>query len=121
MPGANDPDNRRMMRFDWNELEDSTYRVVRKLIELRKNHMALLYGNFEFLEKSNDFLVYHRSYYNDNVVVVFNKSGQPVRYEGGYGPLKERTSLMGNTIEWKGADDYSVVIPPYSFDIFTSK
>src|ERR1035438_10863023 len=48
MTGAGDPDNRRMMRFgsDLTPWEKNTLIQVRKIINLRKDHPALRYGDF---------------------------------------------------------------------------
>lgn len=79
MPGANDPDNRRMMRFDGlseNELGVKSH--LKSILNLRKNHLALTYGDLKFIEVSDDVMIYSRSYFDDQVIVCFNNSDQPV-------------------------------------------
>ena len=58
MEGANDPDNRRMMRFDvqLNAQQKSTLEFVQKLGQIRKNHPALSRG------KRQNIDAYARSY-----------------------------------------------------------
>ena len=77
IPGANDPDNRRMMYFaGWNTHEQEVYTTVQKLTRLRSSHMALLYGEFIELPiingKATDY-AYVRNYFGDRVVTVFHK------------------------------------------------
>jgi cyclomaltodextrinase len=74
MPGAGDPDNRRMMRFDsLSKLENWTKTQVSKLAHLRKSSLPLLYGDFKTLEVSDKTWVYMRIYFDKVVFVVFNK------------------------------------------------
>jgi len=75
LPGANDPDNRRMMKFDGlTENELLTLEQTRALTRLRSDHMALLYGDFQPLLVSRDQYVYLRSYFDDVVIIAFNKA-----------------------------------------------
>ncbi len=82
MVGAGDPDNRRPMRFtDLNNKEIATKAICSKLAKLRKNHMALLYGNFNILKSDKEALVYSRAYLNDLVWVAFNTSDKAYNLE----------------------------------------
>ena len=75
MAGGNDPDNRRMMRFDGlSEKEKELRRVVSSLSRLRTGSMALMYGDLEVFELSKDTYVIARSYFEDIVITVFNKA-----------------------------------------------
>ena len=75
MPGAGDPDNRRDMRFDdLSEHEKKTKKIAKKLINLRKENIELLYGDFKFLKTTDDTFVYLRKYFNNASVIFFNKS-----------------------------------------------
>lgn len=74
MPGAGDPDNRRMMRFDnLNSREKRLKATVEKLIHLRSSSMPLLFGDFKTLETGDKTWVYMRSYFDKVVFVIFNK------------------------------------------------
>jgi glycosidase len=74
MPGAGDPDNRRMMRFDnLTPQEKSLKATVAKLTHLRSSSMPLLYGDFKALETSDKTYVYIRTYFDKVVIVIFNK------------------------------------------------
>ncbi|MDD3877853.1 MAG: alpha-amylase family glycosyl hydrolase [Bacteroidales bacterium] len=75
MPGDKDPDNRRMMRFDnLNTHENKLLEQIQKLTKLRRTSLALNYGHFEWLKTDNDVLVFARKYFNETVIIVFNKS-----------------------------------------------
>ncbi|MEW6702729.1 MAG: alpha-amylase family glycosyl hydrolase [Bacteroidota bacterium] len=76
MTGASDPDNRRMMRFG-NELsapERKMLEDVRTIINARKNHSALRYGDFLTLKADENVYAYIRSDMNERILVLLNKN-----------------------------------------------
>ena len=74
MPGANDPDNRRMMVFDGYTARQQRLRErVKRLTSLRNNNMALLYGDLFPLLVTRDVLAYVRMYMDKAVLVCLNK------------------------------------------------
>jgi cyclomaltodextrinase len=74
MPGAGDPDNRRMMHFnDLDNYERSLLEEITKLISIRQNNMAMLYGETEILHTADNVLVIKRSYFNNEVIIILNK------------------------------------------------
>lgn len=120
MPGANDPDNRRMMRFDnLNKYELDVKNTVTKLAKLRSEHMALLYGDFEVLEVSETVYVYKRTYLDDVVIVAFNKSSETktiiVTDADSKNPDKPQ---FGNGITIND-NTIAVFLAPYSFEVIT--
>ncbi len=75
MPGANDPDNRRMMKFsNYSSRENELRERVKRLIWLRNNNMALLYGDTFQLCSTDDVMAYLRLYMGNAVIVCLNKS-----------------------------------------------
>ena len=75
--GANDPDNRRMMKFkDLDKHELALKEKVKELIHLRNNSMALLYGSTEIETGNDNILIIKRQYFDEVVYSVFNKSDQ---------------------------------------------
>ncbi len=81
MPGANDPDNRRMMKFDsLNAYETGVKEKLSTLTNLRKENIALIYGDFLELSKTNDTYAYKRHYFNNEVYIYFNKSDEIKRF-----------------------------------------
>ncbi|MFZ5948318.1 MAG: alpha-amylase family glycosyl hydrolase [Stygiobacter sp.] len=76
MTGASDPDNRRMMKFD-NELSDYEKQMlndVGKIINLRKEHTVLRYGDFLTINADKRIFAFVRSDFNERILVVLNKS-----------------------------------------------
>lgn len=83
MTGASDPDNRRMMKFD-NELSDYEKQMlndVGKIINLRKEHTALRYGDFLTIKTDKRIFAFVRSDFNERILVVLNKSLIPQTIE----------------------------------------
>ena len=77
MPGGNDPDSRRMMRFEGlSEKEEALRMTVADLTALRRNSLALMYGDLVTLELSDETWAYARTYFSHAVLVVMNKSGE---------------------------------------------
>ncbi len=78
MPGANDPDNRRMMRFgdELNEREQELLATVSDLARLRKESMPLLYGDLQVLHVDDMSYAYARSYLGEVALLAINKSDQ---------------------------------------------
>ncbi len=75
MPGAGDPDSRRMMRFKkWSKSEKNTKKIAEKITFLRRNRLSLTYGDTEILEVSKDAFVLLRDYFGEVTISVFNKS-----------------------------------------------
>jgi hypothetical protein len=80
LPGGNDPDSRRMMKFDGlNPHEAATKATAAKLSKIRKDNLALIYGNFMTLLATDKTYAYARSYFNSSAIVMFNKSDKLVK------------------------------------------
>lgn len=74
LPGANDPDNRRMMKFNGLVPREANLRTtVSKLLHLRSQNPTLIYGDTRFLLIREKQWAYVRSWFGEHVVVVFNK------------------------------------------------
>ena len=72
--GANDPDNRLMMRFDGlNEQEQAMRAEVQKLIRMRRSSMPLLYGDLQTERLTDDEWVFSRTYMGEKVTVSINR------------------------------------------------
>lgn len=70
LPGAGDPDNRRMMQFEnLKDREESLRQETKGLITTRLSNMALLYGDLQIIENTVNTLTYKRKYF-DNIVTV---------------------------------------------------
>jgi glycosidase len=122
MPGGNDPDCRRMMRFeDWNEYEKDVFETVRRLTELRSNSLPLIYGEFETLYLTDKQYAYCRTYFDQCVLVVMNKSEMEEKITF---TLPERFSQFDFKSQFGSSaglidGTFEVSLPGRSFDIFT--
>ncbi|MBN1598583.1 MAG: alpha-glucosidase C-terminal domain-containing protein [Bacteroidales bacterium] len=122
LPGANDPDNRRWMKFDnLNPREMKVRNTVSKLISVRKSSMALLYGDLKFLHTDNKTFAYIRCYFDDIALVIFNKDSEPAAVTIDYPAVKDKTlkSLFGSRIE-KDGENITIELEANSFDIIKS-
>jgi cyclomaltodextrinase len=124
IPGAGDPDNRRMMRFSgWSDNEANTKKVVAQLTQLRKDRLSLTYGETEVLLAEKDILVLARSYFNEVTIIVFNKSEQPQSVSFSLPSRFADTSLstsFNSAVKQEGAT-VTVDLPAVAFDMLISK
>ncbi len=75
--GANDPDNRHMMKFNGLDANQQAFRAkVQQLAQMRRNNMALLYGEYIPVKVTDDMLHFQRVYMGDVVDVVINLNGE---------------------------------------------
>ncbi len=82
MPGAGDPDNRRMMKFDsLNPHERHNLALTTKLVNLRRTSMPLIYGDFITIKTGDKVFIYMRSYFDKAVIVIFNKDKNSKKIE----------------------------------------
>jgi cyclomaltodextrinase len=123
MPGAGDPDNRRMMRFDnLTPQEKRLKETVTKLVHLRSSSMPLLFGDFKNIETSDKTWVYMRSYFDKVVFVIFNKdkASRKIDFE-----IPDRFTQI-KTINHFGSDakleknSITVNLKPNSFEVITN-
>lgn len=80
--GANDPDNRHMLRFcGYSKAEEQFLMQVKELIQLRRNNMPLLYGDYLPVYVDDDVLCFDRIYMGQTIRVVINKAEQAKRLD----------------------------------------
>jgi cyclomaltodextrinase len=100
VPGGNDPDNRRMMKFTGlSDKEAALKTKVAVMVKMRRNNMALLYGSTEIVKATDDILIIKRKYFDSEVVVVFNESNQTFDFEfngKNYSTLPDDYSILTN-------------------------
>jgi len=125
MPGGNDPDCRRMMRFgsQLNRHEQHNLEVTKKLIKLRKSNMALLYGDFCYIKPEKDNLQFARRYFNQYAWVGFNNSSKAKRMSVALPSDIKPEDLklnFGGKVERAGGRLF-VMLPPHSFEILNLK
>ncbi len=79
LPGAGDPDNRRMMRFDsqLSAFEKNTLAMMQKIGKARQQYEALRRGALgSTLQASSDHLVFLRTGQGGPAVIILNRGGQ---------------------------------------------
>jgi glycosidase len=81
MTGASDPDNRRMMRFgnELSEAEQKKLSDVSTIINTRRNHPALRYGDFLTLAAEGNLYAYIRSDMNERILILLNKGREAAK------------------------------------------
>jgi glycosidase len=76
-PGANDPDNRRWMRFEnYSQKENTVLENFIKLSKFRRSSMPLLYGDYIPLFADDDIISFMRVYLGQIVIVAINKGSE---------------------------------------------
>jgi glycosidase len=123
-PGANDPDNRRWMEFKEGKLSALELRnrsIYTKLTELRNSEMPLTYGDFQFHITTEHTLAYSRAYFEDQVIVVFNRSEEMKEVE-----VLLREEFNYSLLEAQFGHEFTiengilkVMLPSNSFEILT--
>jgi glycosidase len=71
--GANDPDNRHMMKFEGLNAEQAAFRAkVQELAKLRRENMALMYGEYIPKKVDDNTLQFQRVYMGDVIDVTIS-------------------------------------------------
>lgn len=80
--GANDPDNRKMMRFSGlDEQEQQMLKDVQALIKMRRTSMPLLYGDMQTVSITPDTWTYKRIYMGETVTVSIDRKNMTYTIE----------------------------------------
>jgi len=117
MPGANDPDNRRMMYFDnWSAGEKSTFDNARSWINFRRNSMAMMYGETQILKSSGNSLVILRRYFDEVAINIFYKGNDPATIEIELDSSLDINSLKGLTGQNFQLDKGKITIQMQAWD-----
>ncbi len=73
--GGNDPDNRHWMRFDGLSRQEQDFREqVKKLIDIRRGNMALMYGDYIPVSSNDDTIEFLRTYMSETVRVKISRN-----------------------------------------------
>lgn len=120
MPGANDPDNRRMMRFDGLSQEEADVKTItQKLGNIRNSSIALSYGDTRVLSSGKDHLVILRQYFDKTAILVLNRSEKPLNLDftvPQYVNIQDLKSQFGNKFS-ANKSSVSVQLKPLSFEL----
>ena len=122
VPGANDPDNRDMMRFDgYNDHQLREYAQTKALLKNRRQSMPLMYGDFRTLYVDDDVWVFVRHYMGDWAVVAMNVRPVERAVEvqlpsfakcAGHGVA---VATEGATFECLGEGKLNITLPEYGY------
>jgi glycosidase len=75
--GANDPDNRHMVKFAGFDAAQSAFRAkVQELAQIRRQNMALLYGEYIPVKCTDNVLQFQRVYMGQTVDVLITLEGE---------------------------------------------
>ncbi len=124
MAGANDPDNRRMMKFDSLSRHESRLKeITATLARLRGSELALTYGDFTALKVTDKVFVYLRSYFDRAVVVIFNKDRSSRKIEFTLPDRYAATSLKAlfGTAFSCSEGQATLDLPGHSFEILVNQ
>jgi cyclomaltodextrinase / maltogenic alpha-amylase / neopullulanase len=122
IPGAGDPDCRRMMRFDnLNPNETQTKQVTEKLTKMRKSRLSLIYGDTDILLSNDEVLVILRDYFGEVTISVFNKGKKTtgLAFDLPYRYLNKVLNTNFNGKVTKEGNLVRVTVPASSFEILT--
>jgi len=115
--GANDPDNRKMMKFNGlSDREKNLRQLVQELVHLRRNSMSLLYGTTQVMAENNGLLVIKRSYFGEETTIFFNENAISMNIAGNDARFRESGTAI-NAIE----TDKNFQIKPGNFMILQIK
>ena len=129
LPGAGDPDNRRMMRFD-NELgahEKSTLAFLKKLGQVRGSHLSLSRGDWSApLWSEGGFLAYARTLPDEKAVILLNlgtgaKAGKLDVGSAGIADGAQLEDGLGGSQETVAGGKLQFNVPARSAAIFITK
>lgn len=123
MPGAEDPDNRRPMKFDQlTPHELKTKEIASKLAGLRKSRLSLILGDFELLHVADQTYAYARSYFDEFTIVAFNKSSEPqslnLELPERFRELKLSTNFEAKV--WRRKNSLKLTLAAEGFEVLTT-
>lgn len=124
VPGANDPDNRDMMRFDgYNDYQTREYAQTKAFIAERRASMPLMYGDYRTLYVDDEAWVFLRHYMGEWTLVGINVRGEAKSVEvelpsfAQCGNLEVAVATEGAAAECLGEGRISVTVPAYGYVI----
>lgn len=95
-----------------NESKKSCLTAFKQFIAWRKNQPCLQYGDIQFLESSDDLLIFKRSYEGQSLLIAFNLSAQTNTLSSDYSLMKW-DSLQEHGFSFS-IDDGLITLPAFS-------
>jgi cyclomaltodextrinase / maltogenic alpha-amylase / neopullulanase len=120
MTGGNDPDSRRMMRFDgWNNREEALWNKVATLSQLRANNPVFIYGSFINLKNTPETWIYARKYFAEEAIVLINNSAKRKRVEITLPEYFQKLNYKSVfKLDFKISDKKLIIeLPPYTAEV----
>ena len=113
MSGGNDPDNRRCMIWNEDSQDKDLLQLFKKLIKVRKENKALIYGIFKEVYCKDNIIIFEREYNDKKVLCIFNNGdAEYIFSKKGYTSLEDLfTGKIFN-------DTYEITIAPSSFNLY---
>ena len=123
-PGGNDPDNRRMMRFDGYTPDEQNVRSLTcALTRLRRTSLPLMYGDMTTLALTDDAWLFARVYMGRWALVALNFGDRPQRLEctlpARFAENPKFKANFGAGFGLTPAGGFFVELPPCGFEIVT--
>jgi glycosidase len=102
-------------------LELATKETASKLTRIRKENLALIYGNFSTLQVNGKTYVFLRKYFDELAIVFFNKNDKEARFEillPEWASPANLKSNFGNKFNYREGK-IEMVLEPWSFEIIS--
>jgi len=114
--GGNDPDNRKMMRFD-NLLkkEKELKNTTKNVLHFRKSSLALMYGDFQIIDAKENSFIYSRTYFDKTVYIIINSNSVDSTFT--FNSLNTELKALFNTSFTKDNDKLNITLKGNSFEI----
>ncbi len=120
LTGGNDPDSRRMMKFDGlNNREIKLRNQISTLAYLRKDNPVLVYGDFINLQTTATSWVYARKYFDKQAIILLNNSPKSQSFEVLLPEHLNKTNLkavFGNSFNLNN-QKINMTLPAYSIEV----
>ena len=124
IPGGNDPDNRKMMRFkNLNKDEQNLKDITTKLLHIHTSSTSLIYGDFKIIKAEKDIFVFERKYFDKVSYVVINNSSEAQTFNIKVSKnidMKNIVSKFGNKLKLQG-NNIEATVAPLSFEIISNE
>lgn len=118
LPGANDPDNRRMMYFEDLDADEQNLKLqVLRLNKMRASELPLLYGSTEVEVLNPSVLMIKRKYFDQEYTILFNVSDETQTVQWASTHFYQDASLP-NLEQFKPNE--GIELPPLSYRFLTN-
>ena len=98
MNGGDDPFNRRCMIWEKENQNKDMFEYFKKLIKIRKDNKALIYGEYKELCCEDNLIAFERNYNDEHIVVVINNNNEDKKFINAY-ELSGTDIMNGQQIE----------------------